>query len=137
MPDSDSTRRINTLERRREEDRQQQQETIREIAKLVKVVAESNIYNKENYKRIEKGEAHRKEQDKAISSLSDIILKNQPAVDSVNRIKVGLMGVAFTVMAGLLTNWFVATKDPIVGEYEYRALVQELKELRAHKLEDH
>ncbi|CAH9013228.1 TMhelix containing protein [Vibrio phage 417E50-1] len=137
MPDSDSTRRINTLERHREEDRQQQQEIISEIAKLVKVVAESNVYNKENYKRIEKGEAHRREQDKAISSLSDIILKNQPAVDSVNRIKVGLMGVAFTVMAGLLTNWFVATKDPIVGEYEYRALVQELKELRAHKLDDH
>ncbi|CAH9015551.1 TMhelix containing protein [Vibrio phage 282E43-1] len=137
MPDTDSTRRISTLERHREEDRQQQQETIREIAKLVKVVAESNVYNKENYKRIEKGEAHRAEQDKAISSLSDIILKNQPAVDSVNRIKVGLMGVAFTVMAGLLTNWFVATKEPIVGEYEYRALVQELKELRAHKLDDH
>ncbi|AUR98931.1 TMhelix containing protein [Vibrio phage 1.257.O._10N.286.46.A4] len=137
MPENDSTRRINTLERHREEDRQQMQEIGGDIAELVAAVRESNVYYKESYKRIEKGEKHRADQDKAISSLSDTILKNQPAVDSVNRIKVGLMGVAFTVMAGLLTNWFIATKDPIVGEYEYRALIEELKELRAHKLDDH
>ncbi|CAH9011709.1 TMhelix containing protein [Vibrio phage 434O48-1] len=138
MPeDDDLKRRVAKLERYRDEDRQQAQEIREDLAELVAAVRESNVYYKESYKRIEKGEKHREKQGEAIEALDKIIIKNQPAVNSVNRIKAGLLGVAFTVMAGLLTNWFVATKDPIVGEYEYRLMQQELKELRAHKSDDH
>ncbi|CAM0102253.1 hypothetical protein VPHPG9A1_0015 [Vibrio phage PG9A-1] len=135
--DIDLERRVTVLERHREEDRQQNQEIREDISELVAAVRESNVYYKESYKRIERGEGHRDKQDSVINRLSESIIKNQPAVDSVNRIKVGLLGVMFTVMSALIVNWFVATTPPPITEHDYKALAQELKELRAHKLEDH
>ncbi len=136
MSDEDLKRRIESLERQREEDRRMILDLREDISDLVAVMRESNVYAKECYKRIEKGEAHRAQQDKTISTLGDTVLRNQPAVDSVNRIKVGLLGLVFTVMGGLIINFFVASNPP-VRDKDYQMLVEELRDLRKHKIEDH
>ncbi|BAV81108.1 hypothetical protein [Vibrio phage CKB-S2] len=130
-------RRLGKLEEQREEDRKELAQLRRDMAELVAEMRVSNAYAKELYKRTEKGEEELDEQGKALGELSKVILKNQPAVDSVNRIKAGLIGVVFTVLAAVIVNWFVASKEPPVNEHEYKQLLTELQELRRHEREAH
>lgn len=135
MPDDrEISRRFELLERQAEEARRIATEQREDVNELVAVMRESNVYYKEIYKRTEKGEEHREEQDKAIKQLSEVQIRNQPAIESVNRIKAGLIGVVFTVIAGVSVNYLVATKEPPVSEHEYKSILEKLERLETTEL---
>lgn len=136
--DEELKRRVNNLERQREEDRQMILDLREDIQEVTAALRESNVYYKESYKRIEKGEAHREKQDAAMDTLAKTIIKNQPAVDSVNRIKAGLIGVVFAVLASVTGNWLIAVNAPPVNKTEKELILKQLERLeRLERLEAH
>lgn len=133
--DADVKRRLENLERAQEEDRKMQRKLDSSVSDLVAEMRVSNAYAKENYKRIEKAEAHREKQEEALNNLTKAMIKNQPAVDSVNKIKAGLIGVVFTVIAGVSVNWIIAHNAPPVNKTEKEMILKQLEKLE--KLERH
>lgn len=120
MIDEETKRRLDKLEQAREEDRRVIQELREDLADLIAAMRESNVYAKECYKRLEKGEAE-------IKAIGDKMAKNQPAVDSVNKIKAGFLALGFSVLTAIAVGWSVDKPDK---NEEISKILSELKEIR-------